>query len=137
MKRYLVPVLAGVVVFGGVTAFAATLTVSSDTLGSGDSVVASCNATAKVSYTTAFATGGYKVATTPITTAASCKGLSYKVTLTDASGSLAERTGTLDATTGAATPSFAPTVAPDPIFAGITAASVTGVSVVVTGTPAA
>lgn len=123
VKRYLVPVLAGVVVFGGVTAFAATLNVSSKSLGAGDSAVASCNASAAVTYTTAFATGSYKVATAPITTAASCNGLSYKVTLSGSTGSLGEQTGLLDAT-GAATPNFGSTIA---------AAGVTGVSVVITG----
>lgn len=125
MKRYLVPVLAGVVVFGGVTAFAATLNVSSDTLGAGESVVASCNATAKVSYTTTFATGSYKVDTTPIATGTgtTCATKSFKVTLTGTAGSLGERTGVLGAD-GTATPTFGST---------IPAASVTGVSVVISG----
>lgn len=128
MKRYLVPLVAGAVVFGGVTAFAATLNVSSTTLGSGDQTVASCNGSAAVTYTTAYTavagSGSYKVATSPITTAAACSGKAYKVTLTGANGTaLAERTGSLG-TDGTATPDFGST---------IPAASVTGVSVVVAG----
>lgn len=123
-----VPVVAGVVVFGAVTAFAATLSVGSKTLGSGNATVASCNATANVTYNTAYASGlpGYKVTTAPVTTAAGCAGMSYKVTLTGASNvSLAEVTGTLDAVTGAATPDFSSN--------NVAASSVTGVSVVITG----
>jgi hypothetical protein len=126
MKRYLVPVLAGVTVFGAVTAFAATLNVSSSTLGSGEASVTSCNASAAVSYTTGYSASlpGYQVTSTPITSAAGCVGKAFKVTLTGASGVLgAELTGTLDAS-GSATPAVA---------AGVSAASVTGVAVVISG----
>ena len=51
-KRYLAPVIAGVVVFGAVTAFAAGFTVTSNTVVSGNASVTGCNAVAKVSYTT-------------------------------------------------------------------------------------
>ena len=125
MKRYLVPVLAGVTVFGAVTAFAATLGVSSTTLGSGNDAVTSCNATAAVSYNVGFAAGGYEVTTAPVTSAAACAAKSYKVTLTDSGGaSLAEVTGTLDAA-GAAAPDFT--------SQAVKAALVEGVSVVITG----
>ncbi len=126
-KKYLVPVVAGVAVFGAVSAFAATLTVNSKSLGSGNATVASCNASANVTYNTAYVSTlpGYKVSTTPVATAATCTGMTFKVTLTGASNaSLAELTGTLDAT-GAAAPDFSTPV--------IAAASVTGVSVVITG----
>ena len=125
--RYLVPAVAGVVVFGAVTAFAATLTVSPESLGSGNATVSSCNATAAVSYTTSYAAAlpGYKVATAPVTTAVGCSGLAYKVTLTGAANaSLAEVTGTLNAS-GAAAPDFS--------ASNVAASAVTGVSVVVTG----
>lgn len=129
MKRFLVPAVAGVAVFGAVTGFAATLNVNSDTLGAGDKVVASCNATASVKYTTAFVTGSYKVATVPVTTAATCKGLDYKVTLTGATSNvLGEKTGTLSATDGSTTLDVASLAIP--------AASVTGVSIVLSGTVA-
>ncbi|MDX6217983.1 MAG: hypothetical protein QOG99_3567 [Frankiales bacterium] len=127
MKRYLVPIIAGVTVFGTVTAFAATLNVSSQTLGSGNATVASCNATAAVTYTTAYSATlpGYKVLTAPVTTAAACASKAFKVTLTGAANaSLAEITGTLDAS-GNASPDFS--------ASNISAANVTGVSVVISG----
>ena len=127
MKRYLVPVVAGVTVFGAVSAFAATLDVSSTTLGAGDKAVASCNATASVTYTTTYDTTAktYRVATAPVATAATCAGKAFKVTLTGASGVLREVTGDLD-DSGAAAPSFAGNPA-------VPASAVTGVSVVITG----
>ena len=127
MKRYLVPVVAGVAVFGSVTAFAATLNVSSTGLGSGNAAVSACNASASVSYTTAYSATlpGYKVATAPVATGVTCNGKAFKVTLTGTGNtSLAELTGTLDAT-GAASPDFS--------SSNISAANVTGVSVVITG----
>jgi len=125
-SRYLAPAVVGVVVFGAVTAFAASLTVNSSSLGAGNASVTSCNSAATVSYNTAPSAGVYKVTTAPVTTAAACAGMSYRVTLTDASNaSLGEVTGTLDATTGAALPDFT--------SAGIDASAVAGVSVVVTG----
>jgi len=114
-------------VFGAVTAFAASLTVSSKSLGAGNATVSTCNATAAVTYNVAYSATlpGYKVTTAPITTAAACNGLSYRVTLTGAANaSLGEVTGTLDAS-GAASPDFS--------SSNVTAGSVTGVSVVVTG----
>ena len=127
MKRYLVPVIAGVTVFGAVTAFAATLNVSSQSLGSGNATVASCNTSAAVTYTTAYTATipGYKVATAPVTTAVACATKAYKVTLTGAANaSLAEITGSLDASGNAA---------PDFSASNISAALVTGVSVVISG----
>src|SRR3954451_8725936 len=127
VRRLAIPVVAGLVVFGGVTAFAASLSVSSKTLGSGNATMTSCNATAAVSYTTAYSATlpGYKVATAPVTTAAACTGLAYKVTLTGAANaSLGEQSGSLDAS-GAAAPDFS--------SLNIAASLVTGVSVVITG----
>ena len=124
--RYVVPAVVGVVVFGAVTAFAASLSVSSGSLSAGNATVQSCNSTASVTYNTAQSAGVYKVTTAPVTTAAACAGMSYRVTLTGASNaSLGEVTGTLDATTGAALPDFT--------SAGISASAVQGVSVVITG----
>ena len=127
MKRFLVPVVAGVVTFGGASAFAASLSVSTTGLGAGNASVASCNASSSVTYTTAYdsAVPGYEVATAPVTTAAGCNGKAYKVTLTGAANaSLAEVTGTLDAS-GNASPNFA--------ASNIAASAVTGVSVIISG----
>ena len=125
--RWLAPVLVGVVVFGAVTAFAASLNVSSKSVGSGNATVSTCNATAAVTYNVAYSASlpGYRVTTAPITTAAACSGLSFRVTLTGpANASLGEVSGTLDAT-GTASPDFT--------SANVAAASITGVSVTVTG----
>ena len=127
-KRFLVPAVAGIVTFGAVTAFAATLSVTSKSLGAGNATVASCNATANVTYTTTYtatAPAGYKVATAPVTTAIGCATMAYKVTLTGASNtSLGEVTGTLDSAGGAS---------PDFTSKNVAASDVTGVSVVITG----
>ena len=127
MKRIILTALVGLVVFGAVYGFAASLTVNSKTLGAGSATVSSCNATAAVSYNTAYASAlpGYKVSTTPVASAVACANMAYKVTLSSTgSTSLAELTGTLDAT-GAASPDFS--------TSNINAANVTGVSVVITG----
>ena len=125
-SRYVVPAVVGVVVFGAVTAFAASLSVSSNSLGAGNATVQSCNSTASVTYNTAPTAGVYKVTTAPVTTAAACAGMSYRVTLTGAgSATLGEVTGTLDATTGGALPDFT--------SANVNASAVQGVSVVITG----
>ena len=126
-KRFLIPAVVGVVTFGAVTAFAATLTVGSKSLGAGNATVAACNASAQVSYNTSYSATvpGYKVTTAPVTTAVGCASMAYKVTLTGASNaSLGEITGTLDAT-GAASPDFS--------ASSIAASAVTGVSVAITG----
>ena len=126
-KRYIAPVLAGVVVFGAVTAFAAGFTVTSNTVVSGNATVSACNSSAAVSYTTAWdaTVPGYVVATAPVATAAGCGSMAYKVTLTGAGGvSLAEQTGTL-AAAGSAAPNFATNKIP--------AANVVGISVTITG----
>lgn len=127
-KRFLIPAVAGVVTFGAVTAFAATLSVSSKSLGAGNATVASCNATAQVTYNTTYQASlpGYKVSTTPITTAAGCTGMTYKVTLTTTGNAQlgTDITGTLDASGGAS---------PDFSSQNLAASAVTGVSVAVTG----
>jgi hypothetical protein len=126
-KRFLIPAVVGVVVFGAVTAFAATLTVNTKSLGAGNATVTSCNASASVSYSTSYASTlpGYKVTTAPVASAAGCATMAYKVTLTNASNtSLGEATGTLDAS-GNATPDFSASNVP--------ASSVAGISVVITG----
>src|SRR3954468_426057 len=87
LARFALPAVVGIVVFGSVTAFAASLSVTSKTLGSGNATVASCNATVSVSYNTAYASTipGYKVTTAPVTSAVGCATMAYKVTLTGAS----------------------------------------------------
>jgi hypothetical protein len=127
VKKFLVPVVAGVAVFGSVTAFAATLTVTNTTLGAGNAAVNSCNSSATVTYNTVATTNAktYKVTTAPVTSHANCATMGYKVTLLGASNaSLAEVTGTLSGT-GTASPDFT--------SANIAAEDVVGVAVVITG----
>ncbi|HEY2214404.1 MAG TPA: hypothetical protein VGH31_05055, partial [Acidimicrobiales bacterium] len=109
-QRHAVPLIAGLVVFGAVTAFAAGFSVSSTTIQSGSATVGGCGAIAAVTYNMAWDAGlsAYKVSTAPVTTGAGCKGMSYKVTVTNAGNvALGEISGTLDSVTGAASPDFA------------------------------
>lgn len=127
MKRVIIAAILGVAVFGAVLAFAASLTVNSKSLAAGSGTVAACNASAAVSYNTVYSATipGYKVSTAPVTSAVGCATMAYRVTLTGAaSASLGEVAGTLDAT-GAASPDFT--------ASNVNAASVTGVTVVISG----
>src|SRR4051812_44015047 len=89
-KRFLIPAVVRVVTVGPVLAFAAPLSVSSKSLGAGNATVATCNATAQVSYTTSYSATlpGYIVATAPITSSAGCLNMTYRVSLTGASNAL-------------------------------------------------
>lgn len=128
--RYVPAVAAGLVVFSAATAFASSLSVTSVGLGSGNGTVSSCNATASVTYTIEYFSSipGYGVKSVAITTNnTACASKSYKVALTDSSNVLitnGEKTGTLDAS-GNHTADYTATP--------ISAATVAGVSVVVTG----
>lgn len=130
MKKYLLPVGAGVAVFGSVTAFAATLTVNSSGLGAGNATVASCNSAAAVTYATTPTTNTktYDVTTASVTTSgtgAGCANMAFRVTLLGASNaSLGEKTGTFDGT-GAGSVDFTSLAVP--------ASDVAGVAVIVTG----
>jgi hypothetical protein len=129
MKRVLAALFAGLITFGGIYGLAASLNLTSDSLGAGNATVAACQAGAlNATYTTSYsaATPGYTVGTVTVTgLAASCYTKAYKVTLSGAgSVSLGEATGT----TPAAGTSFAATFAP-----AVSAASVTGISVVLSG----
>ena len=130
MKKYLLPLGAGVVVFGTATAFAATLSVNGTSLGAGNATVASCNSAAAVSYGTTPTTNTktYDVTTASVTTSgtgAGCANMAFRVTLLGAgNASLGEKTGALDSS-GAGSVDFT--------SLGIAAADVSGVAFVVTG----
>lgn len=131
MKKFVLPVGAGVVVFGVVTAFAASLGVSSNTLGAGNDTVDSCTANAKVSY----ATSGSTVTTATVTTydnatptpvaTTTCAGMSAQVTLTGSGTGLPASLSTTNFTAGSMAFNFT--------SSGIDAHDVTGVSVVFSG----
>ena len=135
MKKFLVPIAVGVVVFGGVTAFAASLTVNSKSLAAGNATVGACNSSAAATYTSTLATTGVNKGKYVVTggflstdglNPSACKGLSFKVTLLDGSNvSLGEATGNLADPTGDATLDFS---ANPPL-----ASAVAGVAVVITG----
>lgn len=107
--RLIVAIIAALMVFAAVFAVAASLSVTSPTLGAGTSTVASCDTDGvTASYTVAYtaAAGGYTVTNVNVTGIATpgCDGKTMKVTLVGASdASLAEQTATL------ATPVASPT----------------------------
>jgi hypothetical protein len=129
MKRIIGAAAAGVVAFSGIYALAASLNVTSNTLGAGTSVVAACQAAAlNASYTPlSYSTSvpGYTAATVTVSGLAStCYSLPYRVTLYGSGNtSLGEATGT--------TPSSGTSFAAS--FTAVSAASVTGVAIVIGG----
>ena len=129
MKRILAAIIAGLITFAGVYGLAASLNLTSDSLGAGTATVAACQAAAlNATYTSTFsaAAPGYTVGTVTVTgLAASCYSKPYKITLSTAgNASLGEATGT----TPSSGTSFAATFSP-----AVAAASVTGISVVISG----
>ncbi len=101
--RLLAAIIAGVTVFATVFAVAASLSVTSPTLGAGTATVASCDTDGvTTSYTVTYtaAAGGYTVGNVTVTGIATpgCDGRTMKITLVGAGdASLAEQTVTLGA----------------------------------------
>jgi hypothetical protein len=132
-KRIAVAIASATVIFGGVYGFAASLGVSSGSMGSGNSAVASCQSTSLTpSYASAYDSTlpGYKVGIATVngldTTATHCASKSYRITLVNSSNtSLGEVTGT--------TPASGTSFTADFTASGVSAANVTGVHVLVTG----
>jgi hypothetical protein len=89
MKRALISLVLATAVFGGVFAFAASLTVNSSSLGAGSGSVTSCDAAVGTTYSNpAFTAGtGYTVNTVTVTglDTTACAGLTVYVTLADSS----------------------------------------------------
>jgi hypothetical protein len=128
VKRALIAAVVGVMTFGSVYGLAASLNLATDSLGAAQTTVAACQAgqlTATYTSTYSSTLPGYQVGTVTVTGLAStCYSKAYKVTLLGAGGtSLGEATGT--------TPSTGTTFAAT--FSAVSAASVTGVGVVVSG----
>ena len=129
MKRALIIAMAGVLTFGAVYGFAASLNLTTESLGAADTTVAACQAGAlTATYTSSYSATvpGYAVGTVTVTGLAStCYSKAYKITLSGAgNASLGEATGT----TPASGTSFAATFTP-----AINAVSVTGIGVVISG----
>ncbi len=134
MKRTLTAIFAGILVFATVYGFAASLTVTSASLGAGTTAVAACQSTAlNATYTPTYQSGlpGYESTTVTVNgldeTAPKCGGKAIRVTLTGPGASnvsLGEQTATL-ATGVGTTQAFT--------FTGVKAADVTGLHVVISG----
>jgi hypothetical protein len=129
MKRRLAAIVAALLTFGVSYGLAASLNLTTDSLGAATTTVAACQAGAlNATYASTYAAGtpGYTVATVTVTgLAATCYSKPYKVTLSGAgNASLGEATGTTPATGT----SFAATFSP-----AVSGASVTGVSLVISG----
>jgi hypothetical protein len=129
-RRAVVALLVGGVIFGAIYGLAASLGVSSSSLGSGNSSVAACQAgTLTASYATSYDSSipGYKVGVATVSGLAStCYSKSFRITLINGSNtSLGEVTGT--------TPSSGSSFTADFTSSNVSAASVSGVHVVVTG----
>lgn len=129
MKRILVAIVLSLVTFASAYGLAASLNLTTDSLGAAQTTVAACQAAAmNATYTTSYssATPGYTVGTVTVTgLAATCYSKAYKITLSGAANaSLGEATGT----TPSSGTSFAATFSP-----AVNAATVTGISVVITG----
>lgn len=130
LRRLTVALLISTAIFGAVYGLAASLGVSTKTLGAGTSSVAACQSgTLTSSYATAYSstTGGYDVGVVTVSGLQSgCFGMSYRIDLTGtSSSSLAELTGT--------TPSSGTTFTADFTASNILAANVTGIAVVISG----
>lgn len=127
MKRLFIAVVAGLVVFGGTFAFAATLgSVTTGSVGANSAVVASCDTDGVTTSYGAPAWSAtnkrYEVSSISVTAVnVACNGATIKVTLKDSSNvQLGEATGTVAA--GAASLTLA---------SGVAASSVSGVDVVI------
>ena len=129
MKRVLVAVFVGLVTFGAVFGAAASLNLTTDSLGAATTTVAACQAgVLDATYTSTYSATapGYTVGTVTVNgLAATCYSLAYKITLSGAgNASLGEATGTTPASGTSFSATFAPAVG---------AAAVTGISMVISG----
>jgi hypothetical protein len=129
VRRGIIAAVLAVSTFAGVYGLAASLNLTTDSLGAAETTVAACQAgQLTATYTSTYAAGlpGYQVGTVTVTgLAATCYTKAYKVTLFGIGNvSLGEATGTTP-NTGT---SFAATFA-----AAVSAASITGIGVVVSG----
>jgi hypothetical protein len=129
MKRIMAAMFAAILTFGLVYGLAASLNLTTDSLGAATNTVAACQAGAmNATYSSSYSTSlpGYSVGTVTVTGLAStCYSKPYKITLAGAaSASLGEATGT----TPSSGTSFSATFSP-----AVSAASITAVSVVISG----
>jgi len=129
MKRLLFTAIAALLTFGSTYGLAASLNLTTDSLGAAEATVAACQAgPLTATYATSYSATlpGYTVGTVTVNgLAATCYGKAYRITLSGAANaSLAEATGT----TPSSGTSFAATFSP-----AVDAVSVTGIGVVISG----
>jgi hypothetical protein len=129
VKRILAALVIGLVTFSGVYGLAASLNLTSDSLGADSATVAACQAGAlDATYMSSYSasTPGYTLGTVTVTgLTASCYGMAYRITLSGAGdASLGELTGT----TPSSGTTFGGTFSP-----AVDAQLVTGISVVISG----
>ena len=125
MKRIITAIIAGAITFSVVYGLAASLNLTTDSLGAATTTVAACQAgTLNATYSSTYSATapGYTVGTVTITGLAStCYSKPYKVTLSGAAAaSLGEATGT----TPASGRRFATTFSPAPADPAVTAMNV-------------
>ena len=134
MRRAAVALLVGALVFGAVYGLAASLGVSSKSLGAGNAAVAACQSgTLTANYAVAYDSTlpGYKVGVVTVTgldttSATNCASKSFRITLTNVSNtSLAEVTGT--------TPASGTSFTADFTSSNVPAASVANIHLVIAG----
>jgi hypothetical protein len=128
MKRALIAAGIAAMIFGGVYGLAASLSVSSSSLGAGTATVAGCQTTGTITttYAPAYSASlpGYDAVDVTLGAIhADCLGKSYKVRLTDASNVAlgSEATGSIAGTSASLT------------FTGVSAASVEKIFVTIYG----
>ena len=134
MKRVAIALIVGTVIFAGIYGLAASLGVSTQSLGAGNSAVAACQSTTlTASYATTYSSTlpGYAVGVVTVngldTTVGHCASKAFKVELVNSSNtSLGEVTGTTPA-------SPATSFTADFTSSNVAAANVTGVHVLITG----
>lgn len=129
MKRALLAALAAVMTFGAAYGLAASLNLTTESLGAADTTVAACQAgalTATYSASYSATAPGYAVGTVTVTgLAATCYAKAYRITLADsANAALGEATGTTPSSGSSFNATFSPAVA---------ASSVENISVVISG----
>jgi hypothetical protein len=129
MKRALTILAAGVLTFGTVYGFAASLNLNTASLGAAQTSVAACQSAAlTATYSSSYSASapGYTVGTVTVTgLASSCYGMAYKITLSGTGdASLGEATGTTPSSGSSFSATFSPAVS---------AGAVTGISVVISG----
>lgn len=129
MKRLLFAAFAALLTFASTYGLAASLNLTTESLGAAEATVAACQAGAlTATYATTYSTSlpGYVVGTVTVNGLAStCYGKTYRITLSGAgNAALAEATGT----TPSSGTSFSATFSP-----AVDAAAVTGIGVIISG----